>query len=423
MQAENSLWSLRIGGHSIAEVVVLTQFFPPETGAGARRVGAIGDALGADHSVTVVVPRPGYPSPDLFVGEEGASVDARFPGVVVRAPQFAPYSHRLVVRALRESLMSLGLASRALSVRHALVLVSTPSMFLAPFGWLLARLRGSRFVWDLRDLTWRYSTESIQSSRVQTVLAGALERLMIAILRRSDLVVTTSEGGAQELVQVYGLAAESVRVMRNGVSKAFFDAFGEVSVSEPDRATVLYLGLLGHNHGIDVLVDAARLAPEVKFVIIGDGTEKELIARKIEDLGVMNVKLHGYLVENEQIIQAYRQSDILFNHSKDRRVLNDTMIPAKFPEYMATGRPIVFAGKGISADVVSNVGCGVVCPPGDPEAIILAIRGLWTDPSAMSAMGRAGREYVRRHFLREVLCRRLVEDMERRGLLAPRAIE
>jgi len=314
-------------------------------------------------------------------------------------------------------LMSLWLGLLALREPADTVLVSTPSMFLGPAGWALASLKRVPLIWDLRDLTWRYGRESVETGWFQDTSSRLIEALMVAFLRKANLIATTAEGTTDFLAETYDLPEEKLITINNGVSRRFFDAFAGEDGRRGERPLVLYLGLLGHNHGMDILVDVAEIVPEMDFLIVGDGTERPLIEAKLRRKGLRNLTLRGYCIDDREVIEIYRRADILFNHSKDRPVLNEAMIPAKFFEYMATGKPIVYAGKGFSADFLGPIGCATIVPPERPEAIAEALRRVARDQQQAREMGARGRAFLREGYLREQTMAAFCAALEDRGLL------
>jgi hypothetical protein len=55
-------------------VSLVTQFFPPETLAGANRVAAIAEAVALDASLLIVAPEPSYPDPTRYDRRSSAAV-------------------------------------------------------------------------------------------------------------------------------------------------------------------------------------------------------------------------------------------------------------------------------------------------------------------------------------------------------------
>ena len=95
------------------KVVLISQMFPPETAAGANRVGAMARALAERFEVRVVTVAPSYPDPALYAREAWERSDRELGVPILRAPAFLPHDASLMRRALREIVMSFGLVRRA----------------------------------------------------------------------------------------------------------------------------------------------------------------------------------------------------------------------------------------------------------------------------------------------------------------------
>lgn len=393
------------------KVLLVTQHFPPETAAGANRVGAFAEALARRHALTVATLEPGYPDARLYAGVDWRAQDAARGCRVRRRPAFRPHGTSLALRALREIAMSVALVASA-GGGADLVIVSTPSMFLGPLAWAAARLRGARFAWDVRDLTWRYARESVPAGGGQRWLLGALEGLMLRILRRADLVIAATEGLAGVLRR-QGVPAGRMVTIPNGVARELLEAFPEPP-PRTGRPRVTYAGLMGYNHGIGILVDVAARLPDVDFVLVGDGPERPAIEARLRDGGHANVRLCGYVTDPAELAAVYRASDVLVNHTKATPTLDDIVFPAKTFEYFATRRPVVHAGRGWAADLLRERDVAVVVPPGDAGALARGIEEAIADPARSRERAGRARRLVEQEYAREAQAERLAEEIERR---------
>lgn len=394
----------------MARILFVTQFFPPETGAAARRAGAMAQALAADLDLGVVTLQPSYPTPDAFRGQQVEESDSQFPFTIKRIGHFPPYRSSLVQRGLAETRMALRMAAAALGEQFEALLVTTPSMFLIPVLFPLARAKGADFIWDLRDLTWRYVAETGSGSLLEQALSRLLEIVMAVLLRSSDLVIVTNDGARTTLLSDYELAPEKVVTLTNGVSVDFFEHFGPPPTALNHPPVVLYLGLLGHNHGLEVLLPVASKLPEIEFVIVGDGTERALLERRAQELSLPNLHFEGYCADEERIRSYYREADILITHIKDTSVLNRAVIPAKVFEYMATGKPMISAGRGVTERLLTEADCAEIATPEDPDSIVEALTNLLEDPARRQMIGNNARRAVSDRYLRE----RMMADFARR---------
>ena len=116
---------------------------------------------------------------------------------------------------------------------------------------------------------------------------------------------------------------------------------------------VAYAGVIGYNQNLGVLLEAARMLPDVDFVLAGDGPELPLLKKKAAELDLDNVSFSGYL-NRERLLELYRRSDVLIAHVRSSPTIDATMIPIKLFEYMATGKPIIYAGRGAAAGTLAR---------------------------------------------------------------------
>nr|WP_238341325.1 glycosyltransferase family 4 protein [Actinopolymorpha rutila] len=375
-------------------VLFLTQFFPPETFAGANRAHALAGALAETHALTVVALYPGYPNQNCFEAEAVAGFDSMVPFSIRRRFRFSPHRHRSALgRAAREQWVAFVLALRGLGVRADVVVTSSPTMFLGPVGLVAARMKRAAFVWDVRDITWAMTGEMTGGNRFLRLLASALCSAMWATARRCDLLVAATPGIARMALEA-GVAADRIVTVENGITEPLRVALaGSRSRSQRARPVVSYVGLLGKAQELSTLVEAAQRLPDVDFVIAGDGPQRSRLQQQVRRSGCDNVRLVGY-VRPAQLPGLFGDSDLLFAQVADSSTLNRTARPSKLLEYMAAGRPIVYAGGGDAATLVTEVGCGVCTAPGDPEGIAATIRQLLDDDQRRGELGRRGATYV-----------------------------
>jgi glycosyltransferase involved in cell wall biosynthesis len=399
----------------MARIVVLTQLFPPETAAAARRLGPVLEALARRHEVVVTTLRPSYPSPELYPPGAARATDERLPYRVRRPMAFRPHSRSLFVRAVREHAMAFVLALAAARERADLVLASVPSMFIGPAALVLARAKRAHFVLDVRDLHWQLAAElgKDEPSRPVALALDWLARYMWFVVRRADLVVSATPG-ITEIVLRAGIPPERVITVANTVSQQVVDELAAVAEPvEKSRPVAGYVGLLGYTQGLDDLLEAAARTPGVDYVLAGDGSMRPSLEARARELGLENVSFAGYL-QHDGLVDFYRRADILFVQTRASEYTNATVIPVKLFEYMAASRPIVYAGTGLALDVLARAGCAVVVPPGDPEAIAAAVRELAGDPERRLELGARGRAFVEGLETREQLAEQFAEALSSR---------
>ncbi len=400
----------------MAIITFISQFFPPETNAAAHRVETMVSVLAQEHELHVFVPEPGYPSPELYKQADLKTLDEENPAQVLRIPAFEPHNPSLIKRALKEISFSWKLIRKARMVKADIVIVSTPSMFLIPFAWALARSRRAKFIIDVRDITWRYIRETAETSRFNTVISLFLEKLMVFFLRKADLNVCATPGIDQILQSEYHLSPENVITVMNGISDEMVE-LGKKNghaVSATEKPIVTYIGLFGKNQGVGVLLDAAKKLPGVQLMLVGDGPDRAEIHQRLETEKITNLQLVGYVTSLHDLVGYYYQSSILIGLVKNSPVVGTTALPSKIFEYMAFGKPIIYSGEGLASSFLNDVGCAVTIPTNDPDEIATAISTLLADPVKMKLMGEKGQDYVDKNFRRRRLMSQLLTEIQTR---------
>jgi len=381
----------------------LTQSFPPETHAGANRAHAMAAALADHYDLTVVAPAPSHPSPERFSDMRTDEIDGSHEFKVIRSAAFPPHAAGYLRRGLLEVGMAARLMARRLG-RFDTMIATSPSFFLGPMALAFATAKRSRFVWDLRDLTWVYASEGLKRGderhRLRLAAARGVSALAALTLRHADVVVASNDGIAlSAFCQRSG--SKPTIVAPNGISRELHRDLAKVATAQrPANGSIriTYAGALGYFQSLGSFIDAAQMLPHATFVLAGDGPERDRLESQVHNLGLTNVEFTGY-VERSTLFDIYSVSDILFAQLRDLQVMSEATMPSKVFEYLAAGRPIVYAGSGITADFLYDTGAAVIAEPEQPESIRQAIAKLAGDRQLREDMGvkarRASDEHIR----------------------------
>jgi glycosyltransferase involved in cell wall biosynthesis len=394
-------------------ILVVTHYFPPETGAPQARLSALAATWASDgDDVTVLTGMPNHPTGIVPTEYRGAirRRECRAGYRVLRTWLYATPNEGVVRKTvchLSFMITSVLLGGRA-SGPADVVVVSSPTFFSIASAWLLARLKRARLVVEVRDLWPAIFTElGVLTSRP---LIGLLERLELAAYAAADTVVVVSDGFRTNLIG-RGVPADKVHTIRNGVRPGEFDPATPADAdlrarlgAGPSDCLVLYAGTHGISQGLTSVVDAAaRLVGEpIRFAFVGEGADKQRLQGQVTELGLRNVTLLPG-VPHLEVPALLAAADICLVPLRDVPLFS-SFIPSKMFEYLAAGRAVVGAVAGEAAQILREAGALVV-PPADGGALADAIRMLAADPQRRQAMGRKGRSYVEEHFDRDTLAR------------------
>ena len=404
-------------------ILLVTHYFPPETGAPQARLSALAAAWAADgDTVTVLTGMPNHPTGILPPQYAGAirRLERRDGYRVLRTWLHATPNEGIARKTAGH--LSFMLSSVLLGWRRSgpadVVVVSSPTFFSIGAAWVLARLKRARLVVEIRDLWPAIFVElGVLTSRPAIAL---LERLELAAYAAADEVVVVSEGFAANLVS-RGVPPGKVHVVRNGVTLGDFDPAAEPGPAQrawlgarPGDCLVLYLGTHGISQGLaDVAAAAALLAGQpVHFAFVGEGADKARLRARVAELGVANVTLLPG-VPHSAVPALLAAADICL--APLRYVpLFSSFIPSKIFEYLAAGKAVVGSVTGETAQILREAGA-VVVPSQDSAALAAAIRQLAADPGARREMGRRGRAHVEQAFDRVALAREYRKILELAG--------
>lgn len=302
------------------------------------------------------------------------------------------------------------------------VVSQMPSLAGGVIGARIARRHRVPHIPVVQDLMGAAAAQSgIRGGGRAASAAAAAER---HVLRGAALVGVIHESFVPG-VTALGVDAGRVRVVPNWthVERPSADrALTRARLGWPEGTPVLlHSGNMGLKQGLDVLVRLARLAPDIRVVLMGDGNQRE--ALRTSAAGLPNV---GFLppAGAGEFTDVLAAADVLA--VTQRASVLDMSVPSKLTSYFVSGRPVVasVAGEGGTADEMRRAGAGTLVAPEDPGALLAAVRALAKDPAAADALGAHGPRYVARHLSREAGLARfdalLAEALGDAGRDAPR---
>jgi glycosyltransferase involved in cell wall biosynthesis len=417
-------------------VLIVTHYFPPETGAPQARLSGLAATWSADgDQVTVLTGMPNHPTGVLPRPYRRAvrRREHRDGYRVIRTWLYATPNEGMARKTLGH--LSFMASSVLLGWRASgpadVVVVSSPTFFSILSGWLLARLKRARFVVEIRDLWPAIFVElGVLTNRR---IIGMLERLELAAYAAADQVVVVSEGFRADLIR-RGVPTEKVHTIRNGVDLARFSSGPESSVDRdglrarlgagPDDCLVLYAGTHGISQALSAVADAAALLDRraitggaVRFAFVGDGADKKRLQRRVAELGLRNVVLLPG-VPSAEMPALLAAADICLVPLRNVPLFA-SFIPSKMFEYLAAGKAVVGSVSGEAAQILAEAGA-VVVPPEDSGSLAAAIAALAADPQLRTEIGRVGRVFAERYYDRAALAREYRKILDLDSFAAPR---
>jgi len=287
---------------------------------------------------------------------------------------------------------------------------------LIPFvGWVLRRLKGTRFIQVVEDL---YPDVAVELGFLDRhgIVARHAERISRFLFQRSDRVVALGDAMKRVLVGKK-VDEESIATIPNWADGKeilpiarhenwFLDQHGLRG-----RFVVQYSGHMGEGHDFQTILEAAKLLKdheEIVVLFIGDGPRREEIASFKSEQGLDNITILPYQ-ERRNLRFSLSAADIaLISLSPG---LENLMFPCKLYGIMAAGGPFIYIGSdnGEIGQIGREAGCGFTVCSGDVDGLHSLILRLSKDHAEIEELGARARRHFLGHYDRHLATARYHE--------------
>ena len=400
---------------SIMHILIIHQAFASLNEPGGTRHHEFARLLTArGYKVTVIASRISY-----ITGSDTHQANSEMEGVtILRAAVYDAHHKSFIHRVLAFFSFMFSSFWIGLGVKNVdLVWGTSPPIFQGVTAWALARIKGAKFLFEVRDLWPQFAIAvGVLKNPILIFLSEWLERFLY---HRADRVMVNSPGF---LKPVSGRGAKRVELIPNGADPSMFDpaddgATFRQSNKLENKFIALYAGAHGMSNDLNVVLDSASMLANEKnihIVFLGDGKEKPALMAQAKEMKLSNVTFLPS-VPKAEMASALAGADACIAILKPLEEYKTTY-PNKVFDYMAAGRPVVLAIDGVIRDVVEAADCGIFATPGNAKEIAEAVRKLAADPDQSRAMGLKGRKYLEENFSRAVIGEKLVGLLE--GLIS-----
>ena len=230
-------------------------------------------------------------------------------------------------------------------------------------------------------------------------------------LRGAYRVVTVCGSFADKL-ESRGIDRDRITVLHNSVKPFVAPPLEQVrrvqhSLGLQDEAVILAVGRLSYEKGIADLLRAVTVlsntkgVPNFRLVLVGDGPEREALARLASRLGIEGKLTMAGFQRDTKPYYSLATLMAVSSHTEGS--------PNVVLEAMAAGLPIAATAVGGIPEILEEGLTGLMVPPRNPDAMASAILRILTDPEMRLRLGAAARLRAESNFTPEVYKRSLVE--------------
>jgi len=401
----------------MAEVLLLSLVFPPDSVSTAQIMGELATDLGRrGHRVTVITTMPHY-NRDLenerhqpLRPEWGTIIrQSDYHGMTVYHILMPPKGRSILVRLLA------WLFFHILSVIAGVMLVPRPSVILAPSppltiglcAWILGMWHHAPYIYNVQEI---YPDIAIRLGVVRNrFIIDLLYRLEKFVYSKAAAVTVIASRMRTQLIGKK-VPSEKVHLIPNFVDVSDLaplpkDNEFSQEHSLSDKFVVSYAGNMGPAQGLDYFIDAADLLrgeAGIFFLMMGGGILQESLRRRVEQYHLSNFVFLPYQ-RYSLMGQAYAASDLCLVPQAIETGFE--AVPSKVYRIMACNRPVLAVTDKNSdlARLVSDASCGAFVLPGSAEDLAGMIMKAYQNQEEWRKMGLSGREHVIRYYARQTV--------------------
>ena len=315
---------------------------------------------------------------------------------------------RRVVNMMSYSWRAFRIGSRFAHSPDAIIGVSVHP--LAAFAAsLLARKKRSRFFFEVTDL-WPETLIAMGKLSRIGFPARILRALEEHLYHRAEKIIMLL-GHTQEYVAGLGESPEKIVWIPNGADLSRFASLPPYDGEFSETFTIMYVGGFVRSNRIDVILEAARIQQScghhnVRFVLVGDGSDKQRLTKLAHALALENVQFRP-LVPKTEVVQVMAGANAFIFSLANLPLYKYGISLNKMCDYLASGRPILFAGDS-TYNPIRDAAAGISVPAEDPAALSRAIDHLMSlTPEERVRMGQNGLEHFKKHHDIRILADRL----------------
>lgn len=392
-------------------ILFISQYYPPEIGAASNRVGYFARHLAnVGYEVSVLTSTPNYPEGKLYSGYFNKYSVKNEDGITVYRTKIFLSAKKSFASRLAHYLSFI---ISSFVVKHKIpkpdvIIATSPPLFVGLIGVIFKKLWKVPLILDIRDI-WPESAESVGAVKKKNLIKQA-EKLARWIYKNANCITATSPGIEKKILQATSSKLHAkINIIPNGAELDLFrpDINGSQIRKTWDlgnKFVVLYTGNLGLAQYPEIFTKTAEVLKEnreVVFLIVGAGVLAANLQEYANKKNLTNIiftgaesrlRMPNYVAAADICIIPYRTSDTF-----------RSTFPSKMFDYMAGGRPIIINLKGEASDLIEKANCGLLAKEQDAKDLAEKILHLKNNKDACDKMGRSGKDFVEKHYRREII--------------------
>jgi len=395
-------------------ILILSQYYLPETGAPQNRLSSLACYLQRfGNDVEILTALPNYPRSQIYPEYKNKKRRKEIINNIKVNRSFIWVSKNKGIFCRLMTYFSFVFSSLIHGFfklqKFDIIICESPPLFLGLTALILKRKWKCKLVFNVSDL-WPESAEKLGLIKNRFILKMSY-RLEYFIYKNSDLISCQTRGILQTISQT--ISHTKLFWSQNGATIQQLTQH-EVSSNNNTHFNLLYAGIIGHAQGLEIILKAAALLqniPQIQFFIMGDGPVKEELVLMKAELQLTNVRF----IPNqpaEKVLEWIRKSAACIVPLKKIELFKGA-IPSKIFESLAAAKPILLGVDGEAKELfITEAKGGLYFTPEDADELSACILKLFNDEALTKMLGNNGQQYVLEHFTREQIAARFWSSLK-----------
>ena len=350
------------------------------------------------HTVDLVTDVPNYPQGETYPGYiNGQRREEEHNGVKIFRTFTIPRKHNAICRLLNYYSFAISSTAFVKRLREDYDVVftnQTSPVMMSSAAFTYGRMHNKKVVMYCMDL-WPacLAAGGITESSIIYKFFGCVSK---RLYNKADKILITSQMFRQYLEEQHGVNDKKIEYLPQ-YAPTQFEHMPE-TYQNKNTVDLMFAGNIGAAQNLQLVLAAAdqlRTEDELRWHIVGDGSELANLKKYAQEKKLYNVIFHGRQ-PSQDMPKYYGMADAMLVTLIPDPFISLTL-PGKVQTYMAAGKPILASASGEIPAVLSAARCGYCAAPGDVEAFVKVVKQFLQSDEKVE-MGNKAREYYLDHF-------------------------
>jgi len=393
-------------------ILIVTDSYPPELRSASELMGDLARTLKErGHEIIVLTSYPKYNLADSDRSVPSLALDVVESGVRVLRVRVLPH-HRVnfIIRGISQLFLPYIFwfaLKKKVKEKFDVVIVHSPPLPLTITTARVQKFYGAKYLLNVHD----FFPQNAVDLGVLTMrpVIKFFEWMEARAYKKSDVIIVPSNEHKYFLEKNRGVSENKINVIPHWIDMRPFREAKKTGKFRKEfglenKFIFVFGGVLGPSQGLDLILRiAAKLSeyPDIAFLFVGDGSEKEKLITMKKEMNLKNV-VFGNWVSKEEYPSLLKDADVGFFSLTNKNTT--PAVPAKLIGYLAAGLPVVaFLHRESEGHVIiKEARCGYSTLYEDEDGVFEIIVRMYKERDKLKEYGENGFRYTEAHFTKEV---------------------